>query len=303
MVGVILISLALLFSAVPMDWHSAKPLGLDVVGIDARAHDAVCTASAPMMKVRIERAIFGTTPDQVAALAADCGIQTIVLHAGVIGYDWRALASEWHAGGWGELVNAHRDITFWIEIGNEPEYAGMPDGAVARTVTLETYKRLALGIGSGELAWRDAYPALRWMAALPLTPERVNAFLQWIPDNRAGWINQGAIADWYDGVGIHLYGHQGVTDDQLWAVYNDVIRRPDIRSCAITEAGINGLSPPDGMRALAGLARWTPCWGVFAFAYFSGACDWGGDAASNYHLCDRSSWDVMAGYNRGAFDG
>ena len=296
MVGVILISLALLFSAVPMDWHSAKPLGLDVVGIDARAHDAVCTASAPMMKVRIERAIFGTTPDQVAALAADCGIQTIVLHAGVIGYDWRALASEWHAGGWGELVNAHRDITFWIEIGNEPEYAGMPDGAVARTVTLETYKRLALGIGSGEPAWRDAYPGLHWMASLPLTLERVQAFLRWIPDNSQGWLSQGSIGDWYDAVGIHIYGHYRVVDEHLWTIYNHVIRRPDIKSCAITEAGINGIPPADGMRELAGLARWTPCFAAFAFAYFPG--DWGGPAAANYHLCDRSSWDVMGAYNQ-----
>ncbi len=286
-----------LFGAAPMDWHNAKPLGLDVVGIDARAHEAVCTAGAPVAKVRIERAVFGTTADQVADLIDACGLETVVLHAGVTGYDWRALAIEWDAGGWGALVNARPDVTWWIEIGNEPEFAGMEDGAVARTVTLETYKRLALGIGSGQLAWRDAYPALRWMASLPLTMERIGAFLQWIPDNSQGWINQGSIGDWYDGVGIHIYGHYRVTDEHLWVIYNHVIRRPDIKSCAITEAGINGIPPADGMRELAGLARWTPCWGAFAFAYFPGACDWGGSAAANYHLCDRSSWDVMRAYN------
>ena len=47
-------------------------------------------------------------------------------------------------------------------------------------------------------------------------------------------------------VGIHIYGHQRVVDEHLWVVYNDVIRRPDVKACAITEAGINGIDPVDG---------------------------------------------------------
>lgn len=292
--GIVLIA----FGAAPMDWHNAKPIGLDVVAIDQRAHTAVCAAGAPVAKVRIERGIFGTTADQVAALVADCGLELVVLHAGVTGYDWRALQAEWHAGGWGDLVNDHPEISWSIEIGNEPEFAGMESGAVARTVTLETYKRLALGIGSGEPAWRDAYPTLRWLASLPLTMDRVAAFLSWIPDNSQGWIDQGSIGDWYDGVGIHIYGDYRVTDGHLWTVYNAVIRRPDIRSCAITEAGINGIPPAEGMRELAGLARWTPCFGVFAFAYFPEGVSWMDDPGSPYNLTDARSWDVMRAYNQ-----
>lgn len=70
-----------------------------------------------------------------------------------------------------------------------------------------------------------------------------------------------------------------------------------MKACLITEAGVNDRAVQDGMRELAGFARWTPCLAVFAFAYFPGACDWGGSAAANYHLCDRSSWDAMRAYN------
>lgn len=296
--GALLLAVVLIaFGAGSMDWQAPKPLGLDVVGIDARAHEAVCATGSSAQKVRMERG-FGVTAPMVADLIADCGLRLVVLHAGVTGYDWPMLARVWHEDGWGALVNAHPAVEWWIEIGNEPEFAGMEDGAVARTVTLETYKRLALGIGSGEPAWRDAYPGLHWMASLPLTMERVQAFLRWVPDNAQGWINQGSIGDWYDGLGIHIYGHYRVTDEHLWVVYNDVIRRGDTKSCMVTEAGINGIPPADGMRELAGFARWTPCVATFAFAYFPGACDWGGDAARNYHLCDRSSWDVMRAYNQ-----
>lgn len=282
-----------------MNWTDAKPLGLDVVGVDARAYNAVCAAGGGMAKFRIERAIFGISAADVEAIVDACDLGTVVLHAGVTGYDPAALVREWNDGGWGALVNARPDVTWWVEIGNEPEYAGFADMAAAREATLRTYKTVALGIGSGEAAWRASYPALRWMASLPVTAERAAAYLEWVPDNRYGWVNQGAIGDWFDGVGIHVYGHGSVTDGESWAMYNAVIRRADVKACAVTEAGINGRNPEDGMRELAGLARWTPCIGVFAFAYFSGACDWGGETARNYHLCDPEYWRVMGSYNAG----
>jgi len=291
----LVLSLALLFSAAPMDWHAPKPLGLDVVGIDQRAHEAVCTAGAPVAKVRMERWIFGTTADQVAALVADCNLTTVVIHAGLTGYDWRAMRDEWHAGGWGDLVNSHPDVAWYVEIGNEPEFTDLSPWA-AREALLETYKMLALGAG-GDGAWRDVYPGLRWMASVPLTPAYYNAFMHYQPNNDRGWIAYGTVPDYYDAIGLHVYGHYHVTDEYLWVIYNDAIRRPNVRSCAITEAGINGIPPADGMREVAGMARWTPCFAVFAFAYFPGACDWGGPAAANYHLCDRSSWDAMRAYN------
>ena len=292
--GIVLIA----FGAAPMDWHNAKPLGLDVVTIDQRAHTAVCAAGAPVAKVRIERHIFGTTADQVAALVADCGLELVVLHAGVTGYDWRALQAEWHAGGWGALVNGHPGVAWWIEVGNEPEFAGMEDGAVARSVTLETYKRLALGIGSGEQAWREQYPALRWVAALPLTMDRLQDFMVWVPDNRDGWINQGGVADWYDAIAPHVYAHRGMTDSHLWLVYNAAIRWPGVKACLITEAGVNDRAVQDGMRELAGFARWTPCLAVFAFAYFPEGVSWMDDPRSPYNLTDARSWDVMRAYNQ-----
>ena len=282
----------------PMDWHQPKPLGLDIVTMADETAGKVCSVGSYAHKVRIETDVFGVTADEVEALVDACGMRLVVLHGGVTAYSWQRLQALWHDGGWGELVNRRPDIEWWLEIGNEPEFAGMEDGWIAREATLKTYKILALGIGSGEQAWRQQFPNLRWLAALPLTMERVGAFMAYVPGNEAGWINQGSIADWYDGIAPHVYGHESMTDSHLWVVYNWVIRQPGVKSCIVTEAGVNGLSAPEAMDELAGFARWTPCRAVMAFAYFAPPCDWGGPAADSYHLCDFVTLERMSRYNR-----
>lgn len=294
---IVLLLLATLLG--PMNWHDAKPLGLDVVTVSDESAAKVCLTGSYAQKFRVESNIFGITADEVEAIVNECDLRLVVLHGGTTAYDWRAFQSLWHSGGWGNLVNRYPEIEWWLEIGNEPEFAGMEDGWVAREATLKTYKILALGIGSGEAPWREQYPGLKWLAALPLTMERVGAFMAWVPDNRAGWINQGSIADWYDGIAPHIYGHYDVTDTHLWVVYNWVIRQPGVKSCVITEAGINGVPPQEAMRILSRFARWTPCRAVMAFAYFAPPCDWGGDAADSYHLCDDRTLREIAAYNRG----
>lgn len=293
--------LALIVSPVAaMDWQTPKPLGLDVVTVDGDTASLVCRTGSTAQKFRTEVGVFGIEPHEVESVIDECGLTLVVLHGGVTAYDPAAFRDLWHDAGWGALVNRRPDVEWWLEVGNEPEFAGMEDGWVAREATLRTYKTLALGIGSGEAPWREQFPRLKWLAALPLTMERIEAFMAWVPDNSRGWINQGAVADWYDGVGPHVYGHYSVTDEHVWLVYNDVIRRPGVRDCIVTEAGINGVDPVEGgMRELAGFARWTPCRAVMAFALFAPPCDWGGQAAKNYHLCTPVIMDAIRAYNRG----
>ena len=298
MIVAILAALMALMPLGPMNWHDPKPLGLDVVTVAGETAEKVCAVGSYAHKFRVESNVFGIEAHEVEEIVTACGTRLVVLHGGVTAYDWKAFQSLWHSGGWGNLVNRHPEIEWWLEVGNEPEFAGMEDGAVARTATLRTYKTLALGIGSGEPAWREQFPNLRWLAALPLTMERIEAFMQWVPDNRAGWVNQGSIADWYDGIAPHVYGHYDVTDTHLWLVYNYAIRQHGVKQCIVTEAGINGLPPAEAMDKLAGFARWTPCRAVMAFAYFAPPCDWGGDAADSYHLCDFATFDRMSRYNR-----
>ena len=135
-----------------------------------------------------------------------------------------------------------------------------------------------------------------WHQPKPLGLDIVT--MAYVPGNEAGWINQGSIADWYDGIAPHVYGHESMTDSHLWVVYNWVIRQPGVKSCIVTEAGVNGLPAPEAMDELAGFARWTPCRAVMAFAYFAPPCDWGGPAADSYHLCDFVTLDRMSRYNR-----
>jgi hypothetical protein len=121
-------------------------------------------------------------------------------------------------------------IDFWIEVGNEPDLAGVSP-LVARSSLLATIRDLGP-------RYRASHPNLHWMASLPTVNGLRNST---IPDYRGlAYLDLflsdqgdglGSIAARYDALGVHLYGA-----DTLEQSYPALREAPDTRDCA----GANG---------------------------------------------------------------
>lgn len=121
-------------------------------------------------------------------------------------------------------------ITFWIEVGNEPDLAGVSP-LVARYGLLATIRDLAP-------KYRAAYPQLHWMASLPtqnglrdsaLPEYRGLAYLDLFLSDQGDGL--GSIAGRYEALGVHLYGA-----DTLEQPYPALREVSDTGDCA----GTNG---------------------------------------------------------------
>jgi len=121
-------------------------------------------------------------------------------------------------------------IAFWIEVGNEPDLAGV-NPLVARYSLLATIRDLGP-------RYRASHPNLHWMASLPtasglrgsvIPNYRGLAYLDlFLSDQEDGL---GSIAARYDALGVHLYGA-----DTLEQSYPTLREASDTRDCA----GANG---------------------------------------------------------------
>ncbi len=100
---------------------------------------------------------------------------------------------------------ARTGIDFWIEVGNEPDLAGVSP-LVARYGLLATIRDLGP-------KYRATHPNLRWMASLPtrnglrdspLPDYRGLAYLDLLLADRGDGL--GSVGTRYDALGVHLYG-------------------------------------------------------------------------------------------------
>ncbi|MFN8538426.1 MAG: hypothetical protein U0232_13240 [Thermomicrobiales bacterium] len=121
-------------------------------------------------------------------------------------------------------------VEFWIEVGNEPDLAGVSP-LVARYALLATIRDVAP-------RYRAALPNLRWMASLPtreglpkstLPDYRGLAYLDLLLSDQGDGL--GAVAERYDALGVHLYGA-----DTLQQSYPMLHAPSDVFDCA----GSNG---------------------------------------------------------------
>ncbi len=121
-------------------------------------------------------------------------------------------------------------VAFWIEVGNEPDLAGVSP-LVARYGLLATIRDLGP-------RYRASHPNLHWMASLPTAnglrgsaiPEyRGLAYLDLFLSDQGDGL--GSIAARYDALGVHLYGA-----DTLEQSYPALREASDTRDCA----GANG---------------------------------------------------------------
>lgn len=153
-------------------------------------------------------------------------------------------------------------VEFWIEVGNEPDLAGL-NPRVARWLLLDTIRTVAP-------RYRESHPNLRWMASLPtkdglagsgFAPYRGVAYLDLLLADEGDGL--GSVPGRYDALGVHLYGNDTLEQpfpltrepEQVFdcgggngdsacptVVLDRVLSRTD-RPIFVTEAGINSSLP------------------------------------------------------------
>lgn len=136
-------------------------------------------------------------------------------------------------GGAGSLLDyiagqaaAGTGVEFWIEVGNEPDLAGLSP-RVARYALLATIRDVAP-------RYRASHPNLRWIASLPtraglpgsaLADDRGLAYLDTLLADQGDGL--GSVAARYDALGVHIYGA-----DTLGQGFPQLRAPPDRFDCA-----------------------------------------------------------------------
>ena len=127
-------------------------------------------------------------------------------------------------------ATAQSGVAFWIEVGNEPDLAGISP-LVARYGLLATIRELGP-------KYRASHPNLRWMASLPtrnglsgspLPTYRSLAYLDLLLSDQGDGL--GSVGTRYDALGVHIYGA-----DTLEQSYPALHVASDLFDCA----GSNG---------------------------------------------------------------
>ena len=233
---------------------SAAPVGPHWLGTSCgagvREDQAVALAAGRPVKVILE----DWACDDPATLrrAVEAGAGPVVLRTGdgMDGVDWariRRLVEEPRGSGdsYAAVIRDHPATAFWLEIGNEPNYA-FDDPWVARWWTIAAIRELADN-AAGHLSapWRVTYPNLRYAASMPVagaagwtTADWTRIMLQWLPGQDLG---SGGVLDWADGIALHLYGPDG--DLRPPAQTHTVVERialdsPWLKRVLYTEVGV-----------------------------------------------------------------
>lgn len=209
-------------------------------------------AHIPAVKFHIGNA-FSTDPVDVEK-AIKLGVSTIVLRTddGMPGYQYETVQKLIESPGgighfsYASLFAKYPHVTWWIEIGNEPNLAGV-DGWHARWWALAVYKELALNyLGHIDAPWREKYPNLKWSVCLPTDYSDAEIMLRWLDSHGSDFVGDGSIIDYYDALNCHLYGDYNLGDGHYeWSKILDMlVQNKYTKTIHITEIGINDPSTP-----------------------------------------------------------
>lgn len=173
----------------------------------------------------------------------DAGVSTIILRTAETNIDATAVQQQLTVPmqGWYrsilDYVKIHPAVKFIIEVGNEPDQAGV-DPWVQRWYLLQVANTLIP-------QYRTAYPNLTWIASL-------NTLQGGAGHSGADYFNilmaadgDGSLAALYDGFGVHAYGFNTLYRDDgnnPWAVCDWVYGYCD-KDIWVTEAGIDASTP------------------------------------------------------------
>jgi hypothetical protein len=196
---------------------------------------------------------FSTDPIDVK-YAIDRGFKNIILRTGdgLPGYYYETVRDLFENPGsiahysYADLVKKHPDLNWWIEIGNEPNLAGI-DPWVARWWSLAIVKELRINyLGHINKSWGEKYPQLHWTVSLPTSLADTKTMLLWLDNHGKDDIGDGSIIDYYDAISCHLYGDfQVISRNYDWpAIYDLLLDNKYVKKIHITEMGINDKATP-----------------------------------------------------------
>lgn len=196
---------------------------------------------------------FSTDPIDVEQMIQG-GVKKIILRTddGLLGYSYekvRALIE--NPGGVGHfsyasLFKKYPHIEWWIEVGNEPNLAGI-NGWIARWWSLAVYKELALNyLGHIDIPWKTKYPNLNWVVNLATNYNDAEIMLRYLDNKGKDNVGDGSIIDYYDAISCHMYGDfQIMSMNYDWPkIYQMLLSNQYVKKIHVTEMGINDPHTP-----------------------------------------------------------
>jgi hypothetical protein len=194
---------------------------------------------------------FCSDPSAVQQLIGR-GVTTVILRTDDSRIDWGNVKNEIEriqgsGDSYDALIRRNPGVTFWLEVGNEPDlagYAGVGDVWGYRWTALDTYKTLGLNsYGKIAQAWRQKYPNLKWAISVPTDYNQMQIVLQWQPSD-------GGVRDYYDAVATHLYGSYNLFEGNNWhSIFNFLVGDTYTKAILISEAGIHDPATSDTTKA------------------------------------------------------
>lgn len=177
------------------------------------------------------------TPQTVTPLLGNPFWHIVLRTAGsASGYDPGWITT--HMQPWLPLIQAHPEIDWTLQIGNEPSIDTGRDAWANRWYMLTIYQQLAIQAG-----WRNQYPMLHWAAAIGPNYNDANIELQWEPTD-------GGIRDYYDIISVHIYAEDSFSEsNEMTAVYNELLSDGFTKAIAITELGLHDPALPTQVKA------------------------------------------------------
>ena len=215
--------------------QAAPPLGADMIAPGAVDWDQqrarFRTMRGEIIRFRIPVG-FGGSPQHVEELIAD-GARTVILTTEDCDFTPQRTRADLVDRGFYALTQKYPHIQFIVEIGNETNICGM-DPWVARFWMLRTRQ---------ELRDLDRHN-LQWMVSLPTILRDTEIILSRQSD--------GAIADIYDAIALHLYGDWHVypiEDHYEWGRILRFVLETTNLPVYVTEIGINDHATPKTVKA------------------------------------------------------
>lgn len=203
-----------------------------------------------VVKVHMPSA-FCSDPSAVQQLISR-GVTTVILRTDDSHIDWGAVKNDVErvqgsGDSYDALIRRNPGVTFWLEVGNEPDnagYAGVGTVWGYRWTALDTYKNLALNsYGKIAQAWRSKYPNLKWAVSMPTTYSDVQVVLQWLSSD-------GGVRDYYDAIATHLYGSFNILESNEWTrIFNFLTSDAYTKALLLSEVGIHDPATSDAVKA------------------------------------------------------
>ncbi len=196
-------------------------------------------AQPDLLKVQMPVGFGTPTADVAAALDRIPSITTVILRGQDCEVGYAKTASDLSGerldfdgplGRWLRLIRKYPDVTFWIEVGNEPEHCGL-DIALYRREAFQTVSQLRRDLRN--------FSNIRFTISMPVELQHALYMFE-----------SGEYETLCDGIATHLYAvHDLDHPVQNWRDIHDYLIANTILPILVTEAGVNDADQTPTQRA------------------------------------------------------